>query len=184
MLQTIATRSQIKAPPARNRKVRSKNASAPPQILSGENHPIYGSVPIGKGDCTLESEPLQMLNHWHREATWLINEFIRTHTSQEIDEFVQSAYYDEVYNKTTWDILNAAFKAKPSGRQDLAALMQIVTRHVVDCQEIEHVLDLERLQHIERLTVQFAQPEIATKTPREHHRGSKLTRGIAKKGRR
>jgi hypothetical protein len=133
-------------------------------------HPIYGNVPIGRDSCTLEAQPIQMLNVWHEKAVSAAKNYSDAHPKMGDDD----SGYDVLYS-SKWEIFEAAFKTSIHNCDALAALIQIVNRHACDCGDVEVALDLEKLQIIARISAAVTAPLSPKKRTGKLRRGNKLT---------
>lgn len=129
--------------------------SAPAQAA----HPIFGNIPIGCDGCTLEKQPIQMLNFWHKKAVEASDEYWKRCNGRAPDDDPE---YDVLY-KAKWDTFEAAFKTNIVGSRDIAILLQIVMRQVQDAGDVDACLTPDRLQIIADASAKAAEPERRTK---------------------
>ncbi len=145
----------------------------PPQITPVPEHPVYGRTPIGRDGFVLENQLMQVLNHWHEKAIRLGGEMLNAETVERpIDT---NEEYDVLY-EAKWDIYNAALQAKVHRASDVAFLLQIVSRQVADCGDIECALNAAQFAAITGKLVEVTQPLRSKKPFRQLARGRKLTR--------
>jgi len=161
-----AVRGHGKPPPASKKN----GAKSPPIIVAGAPpHPIYGTLEME--DDTLLRQPIFMLNHWHKKAIDLQNEFMEKNSGEAADS---SPYYTTCL-EAAWDVLNAAFDVKLNNGRDVAALLQMIERQYGDCGDLAW-LELEQMQRFAASALKATAPEQPKKRLGALARGRKLTR--------
>lgn len=155
-------KAKLAAPKGRDNK-------APPVIVAGATHPVYGSLAMDAEG--LRRQPVFMLNNWHKKAIALQVEFIKTYSAKAADS---SPYYDACYN-AAWDTLEAAFEVPLRNGRDVAAVLEMIARKGGDCGDMEW-LRLEQMQKLLAGALKATAPEQPSKRPGPFARGRKLTR--------
>ncbi|MGM4992687.1 hypothetical protein [Tardiphaga sp. 841_E9_N1_2] len=141
----------------------------PPQVVVAEKapHRIWGICPIGEGECTLDIQPIAILDHWHKKTTALMDAFSTTDFSKEADD-----EYDALHSIQR-QIFLAAFKTDLNSSSCVSRLMKLTVRQ---CEHNSSTPSLEQFKVIsDALAVTTAFPE-ATKNVGPLSRGKKLTR--------
>jgi hypothetical protein len=174
MQTALATRTRAAAPSPRAKAISGKNA-APPVIVTAkvEPHPVYGTTPIGRGECTLEVQNIHTLDQWHERAARAEDERFKAlrKVGKDADD---DPRYNLLYN-CKWAVFEAAFKIKINWPSEVAKLSLMIARQVADSGDVG-ILTLERLQHVATISERVTQPSRAAKHVGALQRGRLLTR--------
>lgn len=174
MQTAIATRTRAAAPPPR-----AKPISATPAIVIAkvEPHPVYGTTPIGRDGCTLEIQPIQMLNFWHERATTAAAEYSKSMAKARKQIEDDDAVYNLLY-ECRWDIFDAAFMTKAARPGCVDHLLRIVKRHLESFSATgdEVLMTVEQVNRLAAMACKAAEPAKPTKHVGALQRGRRLTR--------
>jgi hypothetical protein len=173
MLNTTTTASKSMAPPRSVvRSGKRGEADTNPPVLTPSakpDHPVYGSLPIGRDGFTLDRQLIQMLDIWHKRAVDICRDFEKAPDDAGRDEFEEILTIKE-------DIYRAALKAEVRRPSEVALQLQIIVRDAsLTTDESCEFLSVKELSVIAANLLEATKPLVPKKRVGALRRGRKLT---------